>query len=234
MHRAILCLVLLTGLAACRDATESIRTEFVGSYAFSTTERRTIERIAGETTLEARKHLRSLAPQLRLQVRSGKEVSPELGATAVAASPQFVRWTVDPERPAGVVKIAESVLRQMLFHEFHHLVRFTESPGYELIDHVVSEGLATAFERDVTGAPVPWGEYPDDVATWVDELLLLPPDASHGEWLRARRPDGRRWIGMKAGTYLADRAMKKLNRTAADLVATPTDEILAAASFTRP
>jgi hypothetical protein len=58
---------------------------------------------------------------------------------------------------------------------------------------------------------------------------LQPPTANRSEWL-SRHPDGRRWIGYKAGTYLVDQAMKRLNRSSAELVLTPTAEILAAAS----
>ncbi|WP_288352357.1 hypothetical protein [uncultured Marinobacter sp.] len=31
------------------------------------------------------------------------------------------------------------------------------------MDGVVSEGLATVFERDVGGRKTPWGDYPEDV-----------------------------------------------------------------------
>ena len=115
--------LLLSAVMACRDSTTGIRTEFVGSYAFSATERRTIARVAGLATLEARRHLPALAPQLTLQVRSGKDVIPELGATATVGLSDWVQWTVDPDHPLGVVKIAETHLRGALFHEFHHLVR---------------------------------------------------------------------------------------------------------------
>jgi uncharacterized protein YjaZ len=111
-------------------------------------------------------------------------------------------------------------------------VRGTAHSGSGLMDSVVTEGLATAFERDFAGAQVPWGEYPDDVSQWVDELMQLPPDAKRSDWI-FRHPDGRRWIGMKAGTYLVDRAMQTLNRTSAELVAMPTAEILAAANTGR-
>ena len=212
---------------ACRDSTTGIRTEFVGSYAFSATERRTIARVAGLAARDARQHLPALAPQLTLQVQSGKDVIPELGATAVAGLSNWVRWTVDPDRPEGVVKIAESHLRGALFHEFHHLVRGSTITTTTLMDHVVTEGMASAFERDFAGVSYPWADYPDDVSKWVDELLLLPPTAKRSEWF-SRHPDGRRWIGYKAGTYLVDVAMKRLSRSSAELVATPTDDILAA------
>ena len=65
----------------------------------------------------------------------------------------------------------------------------------------------------------------------MQELLAQPESASTNDWL-FQHPDGRRWVGMRAGTYLADRAMKALGRTAAELAATPTAEILAAAGVT--
>ena len=218
--------LLSCGVVACRDSTTGIRTEFVGSYAFSATERRTIARIAGVTAREARQHLPALAEQLTLRVQSGKDVIPELGATGTAMPPDWIVWIVDPDHPNGVVKIAEAHLRGALFHEFHHLVRGSTIVSGTLMDHVVTEGLATVFERDFAGESRPWADYPGDVANWVDELLKQPPSAKRAEWL-GQHPDGRRWIGYKAGTYLVDQAMKRLNRSSAELVTTPTNEILA-------
>jgi hypothetical protein len=58
-----LALVLIGACGACRDSTTGIRTEFVGSYAFSATERRTIARVAGFAARDARPHLPALASQ---------------------------------------------------------------------------------------------------------------------------------------------------------------------------
>jgi hypothetical protein len=226
--------VVSAALPSCADTTQGIRTEFVGSYAFSAIERRTIERIAGEATREARMHLPGLAPQILLQVTSGKDVIPEVGATATVAGTEFVRWTVDPDHPQGVVKIAESDLRGTLFHEFHHLVRAAHVNTASVMDHVVTEGMASAFERDFAGASYPWSQYPDEVPAWVDELLALPPDADFRDWIAKRQPDGRRWVGMRAGTYLVDRAMKTLQRSSAELVSVSTADILAAAGQMPP
>ena len=221
--------MLCLAMSACRDTTEGIRTQFVGTYAFSATERRTIARIAGLAALEARRHLPALPAQIALQVQSGGDVIPELGATAAAPGPALITWTVDPGHADGVVTIAETHLRAALLHECHHLVRQKAVAGHTLMDDVVSEGLATAFERDVGGVSPPWGQYTDDDAErWVREIQALPASARRREWL-AQLPDGRRWVGMRAGTYLVDRAMKTLNRTAAELATTPTVEILLAA-----
>jgi hypothetical protein len=227
LHRPI-ALALCGLLMACGDTMEGVRTQFVGSYAFTPTERRTIARIAGAAAIEARRHLPALPHQITLQVQSGDDVIPELGATASVVPPDWIRWTVDPDDPRGVLVIAEQHLRGALFHEFHHLVRGAAMPPATLMDHVVFEGLATAFERDFAGASPPWAQYPDDVGSWVDELRAQPPDANPNRWLY-QHPDGRRWIGMTAGTYVVDRAMKKLNRNSAQLAVTPTQQILEAA-----
>ena len=224
--RAVACAALLLGLSSCRDTTQGIRTEFVGGYPFTAIERRVIARVAGDAAREARSHLPALAAQITLRVQSGKDVIPELGATAFAAPPDRVLWTVDVDRPEGVVKIAEGHLRTALFHEFHHLVRGATLPPHTLMDHVIFEGMATAFERDFAGASPPWGQYPDDVSTWVEELLMQPPGTGPADWIAKQHEDGRRWIGTRAGTYLVDVAMKKLHRTSAELVSTPTEAIL--------
>ncbi len=42
----------------------------------------------------------------------------------------------------------------------------------------------------------------------------------------ANRADGRRWIGFKVGTFLADRAVKASGLTLAQLAMVPTDQII--------
>ena len=69
--------------------------------------------------------------------------------------------------------IVETQLRATLFHEFHHLVRDANVPSRSLMDRAVTEGMATAFERDFAGADAPWGKYPDNVSDWVAELWHL-------------------------------------------------------------
>jgi uncharacterized protein YjaZ len=223
---AVACAALLYCVSGCRDTTQGIRTEFAGAYPFTDTERRVIARVAGDAARDARQHLPTLAAQITLRVESGKDVIPELGATAYAGMGDWVLWTVDPDRPEGVVNIAEAHLRAALFHEFHHLVRRASVPPQTLMDFVIFEGMATAFERDFAVASPLWGQYPDDISTWVDELLLQPHDATPAEWLAKQHDDGRRWIGMRAGTYLVDLASKELHRTPAELVSTPTEAIL--------
>lgn len=211
--------------SACTDSAGGVRTIFIGDYPFTAAERRAIERIAVDAAREARQHLPALPRQLTVRAQAGSRVIAELGAIAEVAPPDYIVWTVDASRPEGVATIADSYLRVALLHEFHHLVRLTALPGNTLVDQVVSEGMATAFERDFGNWTSPWSGYPDNIASLVEEFLARPSEASRSEWL-TQHPDRR--IRYRMGTYLVDQAMKKHDRNSAELVVTPTDEIIAA------
>jgi len=185
--------------------------------------------------------VRALLPKLQSTVELASligtpdSVIPETGEVGMAFNPSTVRWTVDASRPGGVAAVARAHLRYSLFHELHHCVRGwvwrSGARQTSFMDGVVSEGLATAFERDAAGRLPPWGEYdPKEATAWVTELLQLPLTAPYNEWM-FRHPDGRRWIGYRAGTYIADRAIAASGLSAAQLVLVPTNEVLKMAGF---
>jgi hypothetical protein len=224
-----------TGVGSLRSqepgATE-IEVRFVDAeaHAFTAEERDVITRVSEAAVAEIAAILTGVPPRIELVVQAGEAVIPETGEGGMALAPARIGWTVDPGRPGGVVAIARQQLRRTLFHEVHHLARGWTvegvTAGGRMIDAVVSEGMATAFERDAAGWRPPWGEYPaDEVAGWVDELRMVPGFETYATWM-FQHPDGRRWIGYRAGTYLTDRATAASGRSAADLVSTPTDEIL--------
>jgi hypothetical protein len=93
------------------------------------------------------------------------------------------------------------------------------------MDSVVTEGMATTSERDFAKANPPWGVAPPEVLEWTRELLLEPETAPPDRWLR-RHPDGRRWVGIKVGTFLVDRAARASGRDAAQLIEASTEEVL--------
>lgn len=241
--------ILLTLVAACsnseqlkpapnasflsRDTGErpELAVEFVDSadYAFSSLDRSKIQAIAEAALLDIRPLLDGEPARIELIVQAGTAVIPETGDGGAALAPGRIGWTVDPKRPGGPVAVASARLRATLFHEVHHLARGWTieggTPDRRLIDAAVAEGLATAFERDAADANPPWGAYPEEARLWSEQLIELPANASYGEWMFQHR-DGRRWIGYRAGTYLADRAIAVSGRSAAELASTPTDEIL--------
>ncbi len=204
---------------------------------FNEEARAAVREVCMATEPEVRVLLPALTEMIELVVQTGTFVIPETGEGGMAAAAGRISWTVDPSRPGGVAAVVRSQLRFTLYHELHHLVRgWVMSGGLRLtsfMDGVVSEGLATAFERDCAGRKPPWGEYPEDVQQWVVELLELPVSAPYPLWM-FQHPDGRRWIGYRAGTYIADRAMALSGLSSAELVLTPTDEILRKAGILSP
>jgi hypothetical protein len=228
--RAALAVSLLLLAGSCRRDDVEVRYDRDNSYAFSSEERRAIADIASQAAAEVRRHLPALAGRLTVRIRTGSDVIAETGETGTVAAPDLVVWTIDPNRPEGALAIIRTQLRGSLFHELHHLVRDTALASPSLMDRVVTEGLATAFERDYAGVRVPWGDYGPEVNGWVDELLRLPPDTPPGAWLYSH-PDGRRWIGLKAGTYLADRARERSGCSASALVSATTAEVLRLAGW---
>jgi hypothetical protein len=218
---AAVCLLMS---AACD--VRGVTVEYRSGYSFSRTERKTIEAVVDQAVADARKLLPELPTKLRITVQTSHRVIPETGETAEIGLPGAVYWTVNPMHdPGGVVAIANAQLRATLFHELYHLVREAKVRPVSLADRAVNEGLATAFERDQGAGPVPWAAYPGNVADWTEEFLALPNDAPHDVWM-FRHPDGRRWIGFKVGTYLADQAVQRSGLSLTQLVTVPTGQII--------
>ena len=212
-------------LLACRSKETTVEYEPNDAYVFSREERRAIEDVAERTVPEVRRLLPDLPSKIVVEVRTSTAVIPETGENATTRQPNVVAWQVDASWKESVAAIAHTQLRSTLFHELSHLVRGATIDDTRLKDDVIREGLGTAFERDFGGASPPWGQYPPDVSLWAHEVLSLPDNAPAAMWLY-RHPDGRRWIGMRVGTYLVDCAMKSSGKSSAQLVRIPTDALL--------
>jgi uncharacterized protein YjaZ len=219
--------LLLVAAAATACGSRELSVTFFRSeaYTFSAAEQRRIQAIASTTLREVRRLLPVLPKRIQLTVRPGTDVIEETGESGTAMTPDAVMWTVDPQRHGGVEAITSQWLRASLSHELHHLARSAHQPLETLMDRAVYEGMATVFEREFSGIKPPWGAYPLTAGEWVTELSHLPPDSPVDVWIY-KHPDGRRWIGMKAGTYLVDQAMKRSGRSISDLTKAPTREIL--------
>ena len=190
--------------------------------ALTNEERADVQRVADDAFRDVRAQLEGLPSRLTLIVRWGKDVIPETGENGTASYPGNVMWTLDPDR--DVKATIRSQLRATLFHELHHLARESRVKSITLVDRAVTEGLATAFERDAAHVDPPWAKPPDD-ASWERDILAQPADADVATWM-SRHPDGRRWIGMRVGTAWVDRAARATNKTPATLVFASTAEIL--------
>jgi uncharacterized protein YjaZ len=215
------CLVAAVGCAA-----PVVAIEYRSGYDFTRSERAAIQRVADRAARDVRPLLPGLPTDLRITVQPGGRVIPETGENGSIGLPGAVYWTVDPTHEGGVLAVVTAQLRATLFHEWYHLVREGKFSPQTLAERAVNEGLATAFERDFGGAPTPWGAYPPEIGAWTTELLAVPPSASSREWMYAH-PDGRRWVGFKVGTYVADRAARESGLSLAQLAEEPTERVIA-------
>jgi hypothetical protein len=222
--RLLLVAILVTnGSLGCERHDVDVEPPAVGRE-LSRSERSEIQHVADAAFRDVRSQLEGLPPRLTLIIRWGKDVIPETGESGTAGFPGNVAWTIDPDR--DVAETIRKQLRPTLFHELHHLARASRMQTRTLLDRVVTEGLATAFERDFGKVDPPWGQAPPgDPMIWTREVLSQPETADVHAWV-IRHPDGRRWIGMRVGTFLADRATRASGRSSAALVFTSTADVL--------
>ena len=208
-----------------------------GKHVFSQPERELIQEVATASEHSVRWLLPQLIDRIELTVKAGSITIPGISMIgATKGKKGRVICTIDPVCVKGTLATVRSQLRPLLFHELNHVMR-KQGQSKEaltqrtLLDFVVSEGLATVFERDEEGGHPPWGQYPQEVQEWVEEMIALPANASPQQWM-FQHSDGRRWIGYKAGTYLVDRAVEAAGlSSSADLVEAPTVRIFELAGF---
>jgi uncharacterized protein YjaZ len=227
----------LVFFAAAPVPAMTVRYSEGASAVLSAQQRELIQRIADTAERDVRRLLPQVTGDIVLNVDVGRNVVEETGETGTAMSPGNIRWVINPAYPAGLSSVISTRLRATLFHEIHHLARgwlvSGGTPRTSFMDGVIAEGLATAFARDETADTPLWAVYPDDIAAWTQELLVVSRSGTQPRYIdwMFQHPDGRRWIGYKVGTYIADRAMKASGKTAAALAIVPTSEILRLAGF---
>jgi uncharacterized protein YjaZ len=157
------------------------------------------------------------------------DVIPETGETGAASYPGNIAWTVDPDRDA--LPIIRTQLRPSLLHELHHLARASRISTDTFIERVVMEGLATAYERDAAQVKPPWGEETAQIMDWTRELLRQAPSTDYDKWM-LHHAAGRRWLGIRVGSFLVDRALRASGKSAAAMVFASSAEIVKLADIT--
>lgn len=218
--------VALIGAAGCEQHDVDIEGPRSGR-SLSRTELRELQQLADATFRDVRRQLDGLPTRLTLIVRWGKDVIPETGESGAAAFPGNIGLTLDPDR--DVLATIRTHIRPTLAHELHHLARASRVQPRSLVDRVVNEGLATAFERDFAKIDPPWGRPGPEMMDWAAEILRQPDTTEADSWMY-RHPDGRRWIGMRVGTFLVDRASRSTGKTPADLVFAASGDIVGLAN----
>lgn len=113
-------------------------------------------------------------------------------------------------------------------HECHHAVKGFHGETWQgpIMEAVIAEGLASAFESEVSGIQSPMSQYPPEVNEWLEEIKAVGDDWDYHEWFSGPNED-RYHIGYKVGKYIVDKALEnRPDQTAGQLVHESTEEIL--------
>ncbi len=149
--------------------------------------------------------------------------------------PPLVLVQISNNYQGGVIESVYQGIKSTIFHEFHHLSR-----GWAIQDNkfgpgisnaMVNEGLAVAFTEIYTGNINDVNSFTEEADNWVNEILLLPPDASYAQWVMGEHPDGRTYIGYRTGNFLARRAMKNSGKSILELSNLMPNEIIELAGY---
>lgn len=136
-------------------------------------------------------------------------VIPETGCMGVAYSDEYISMTFDPALPYGETAFRK-YLREMVFHEITHAVMFANDPWQPSAMYgVMTEGVASVFERDYANGNPLWGKYESDevMQSWYSELKSLPQSTQKDTKYFFKHPDGRRWIVYKTGVWVVDKLL---------------------------
>lgn len=155
-------------------------------------------------------------------------VIPETGEGGWTHNSELVRLYFDPNFPNGYKKYLKQ-LASTAHHELHHAARYHSGPYDDrLIAAAINEGMATVFERDISGSRPLWSEYgPDETMNaWYKELIQADRDWSEWNKLAFDHPDGRRWIAYKTGTWIIDKALEDSQTDLYALTSSTVDDIL--------
>ena len=149
--------------------------------------------------------------------------------------PPLVLVQISNNYQGGVIDSVYQGIKSTIFHELHHLSR-----GWAIQDNkfgpgisnaMVNEGLAVAFTEIYTGNIIDVNSYTEEADNWVKEILSLPLDASYAQWVMGEHPDGRTYIGYRAGNFLVRRAMINSGKSILELSNLMPNEIIKLAGY---
>lgn len=152
---------------------------------------------------------------------------PETGVAGVTYSDEYTSISLDPNLPYGVQGLRES-LRGMVFHELVHAANYADDPWQpSAMFGVVTEGLATVFERNYADSRPLWGQYDDDetMNRWYQELKQLPATEHKDMDYFVQHHDGRRWIVYKVGTWMVDKMLRN-DQDLFDIMGWPHQQVI--------
>lgn len=206
------------------ELASKLRVTYIDSKLHTATqdERNAIAQLA----LIAERKTRALLPKLtdEIEVKVNfvdRDIEQYGGVSGRAENPKLVLLEVSTKYTGGINAAIEAGVLGTLMHEFHHLDRGWTmhgnrfGPGIAIAS--VNEGLATVFAETYKEGNAHILSYPNEIKTWVEEILNLPADAPYGPWRMEKRVDGRDSIGYRAGKYIVLQAINKSGKSILEL-----------------
>lgn len=138
----------------------------------------------------------------------------EQGCGGYTPSAEWMQLYVDVDSELWGSEELLTNLKNTLVHEFSHTVRWaTASYGYTLIETIVSEGLATAFEKEKINQEIEWGTYSKDemdaILSFAKKLSSdeIQTTADHSQYLFGNDIIPKYFV-YKLGTYIVEEFRK--------------------------
>lgn len=150
-------------------------------------------------------------------VNAPGSVIPEIGVGGYAPGPHNIYVSLDPKRTDWA---ANSIILTIA-HEAHHCMRWRD-PGYgsRLGEEIVSEGLATLFEEEVSGKPPIYAKVKitqREIAEAKAHLKEKSGAADHRRWFFGG-DDIQRWFGYTWGYQLCKAYSQATGKAASELI----------------
>lgn len=150
-------------------------------------------------------------------------IIPEIGIGGHAYGPYFLIVSLHSKRD-NCRQVIEEELLGILAHELHHCLRY-RSVGYgkTLLNSLISEGLATYFEREMTGTVRPWATAltQKEIHFWMNKAQkeFVSVNYDHRAWFfGSKEKKIPRWTGYSLGyKVVGDYLTKHPKMTAAKL-----------------
>ncbi len=148
------------------------------------------------------------------------KVIPEVGIGGFTPSRHLTYLYIDPK-----IDVDEKEIFNTLCHEFHHAKRY-DGPGYgeTLFDSMIFEGLAVAFEEEVSEGTafvantLKKREHPPQLIEKC-KSHFNDTDFNHFKWfISDKSGELPRWAGYEMGYFIVKKYLSKENKKASDLI----------------
>ncbi|WP_421871658.1 DUF2268 domain-containing putative Zn-dependent protease [Marinoscillum sp.] len=231
--------LLIVSFPAMGQDQEAVTIHYPESDLLGVQERHVIDSAINAYSNELRNLLPTLPNSIIIQVKLvPNDLSTVFGVTGRADSNDpkgELVIMISTSYPGGILAAVRDGLANVIYHELHHIAHgWTMANSHlssSILSAAVNEGLAVVFAEQYTHQIKSANAYPPNVDEWVLDIMALPDGANYSHWVSGTNPDGRQYIGYRAGKYLIEEALKNSNYDILQLSNLDVAEIVNLAGF---